>query len=864
MIPLDETGSGGQFDGPYFEYPGWFQSYFEAEEAKKTGAVPIALFTILPFYHKTGVAVGSGTFLETSYLNPDKIQADYHGFAEGYWYSPVMSAGLGRYPSPAVVGLDYNTPGYTMTLKWRSAMTPTLLAAASWQTVALGETVQVYAYYQWGVWWAGYRCWAQAPADPEDDYTAWAQPAGVSDGYDSYAGDTVHPFDSQAYIYLALLTGEFPVPLGDVDIAGQVTSEAPFDFSEIMAGDHTLILSNRHRDAQGQAVPRYSPHRDSFIFAGETDWFRRQLRIDFGYVRPGTGGRIVDTFLLYLGQIRRWGPLPSAVDEEGQAQPHTVEIYSKDWIAQALEKRIGLPDDDGNPQPLIYGEVLAEATEISGRGLGDPLKTAQFEKGTFDELDGSAAGGGGVLSINSITPLAGLKSLRAAVVGASQNAYGIIGLREPADELFCQMKWRFAAMPASPANDNVTLFKFRDGAGATVARFYVNTAGKLVAVMADGITEKESDWSVATHDGIRADLSLWVKCGASGVANVSLWVSGDQVLDWSDIDLTGLQAKDLVFGLIQGAAAESWTVDIDDIRLWNSYLDNAYQIFGGPFTEIKTVYVDKMVYSKSTIAKYPQYGVVAFSEMTTDDPPKRQKVSGSVMLRVVKNDLKHPVDIIEALLTEAGLNEYLNAAAFAAGKAATPDDVVGCRFEDMRLADAITEICSRCLYKFYVDHGEIKITPYLGTPPAAAELSLGPEELRETSPVFDMEDSRDGVMVKWGWFDRNPDLSYVAGDRSGGEAVEIDLTLDSPVATESEVMAKQKADALLKRLQYGREVLDPVRLSLRGARLELGDGVEISDSYLLESARIYEDFQKIVSLGPPYETDLRLARFLGE
>ena len=837
---------------------------FEEQEARLTGATPIALFTILPFYHKTGVAAASGTFLETSYSDPDKILADYHGFAEGYWYSPVMTAGLGRYPSPAVVGMDYNTPGYTMTLKWRSAMTPALLAAASWQTVGLGDPVQVYAYYQWGVWWAGYRCWAQDPGDPEDNYTAWAQPTGTSDQYDSYAGDTVHPFDSQAYIYLALLTGEFPVPPGDVESAGQVTSESPFDFSEIIAGDHTLILSNRHRDAQGQPAPRYSPHRDSFIFAGETDWFRRQLRIDFGYVRPGTGGKVFDTFLLYLGQIRQWGPLPRAADEEGQLQPHTVEIYSKDWIAQALEKRVGLPDDAGNPQPLIYGEVLAEATEISGRGLGDPLKSAGFEKGSLDELDGTATSGGGVVSLNSTTPLSGIYSLRCAVSGASQQAYGVLALPLPADEYFLQMKWRFTAMPGSPANDNLTAFKFRDASGGTLVRFYVNDSGKLVAVMADDVTEKETDWSIATHDGIRADLSLWIKCGAPGTANVSLWVSGDQVLDWSDIDLTGLQVKDLVFGLVQGAAAESWTVDIDDLRLWNSYLDNAYQVFGGPFTEIKTVYVDKMVYSKSTLAKYPGDGVVAFSEMTADVPPKRQKVSGSVMLRVVKNNLTHPVDIIEELLTEAGLDEYTDAASFASAKAATPDDLVGCCFEDSNLAEALTEIASRCLYNLYVDHGEIKIEPYQGTPPAAAELALDGAELRHIEPLTDMEDSRAGVMVKWGWFDRNPDLSYVAGDRSGGEAEEIDLTLDSPVATESEVMAKQKADALLKRLQYGKEILDPVRLSLRGARLELGDGVEISDSYLLESARIYEVFQKIVNLEPPYETSLRLARFLGE
>jgi hypothetical protein len=527
-------------------------------------------------------------------------------------------------------------------------------------------------------------------------------------------------------------------------------------------------------------------------------------------------------------------------------------------VAEALKRKIALPDSEGNPQPLFHGEYLAKAEEVSGKPLETPRRIIGFEGGNFEELDHTVSSGGGALSINSASPLTGSYSLRALINDASQSAYGQITLTVAQNEFFARFPWRWATMPGSPANDNLTCWQVLNAADGEIARFFVGDTGKL-NVYAAG-TSQETDWSIATHEGIRADVGLWVKTGNPG--NISLWVGGDQVLEWKDVDLSGMQVKSFIFGLVQGAVAESWTVDIDNIRVYYSYLPNAFQVSGFPFTEIKSVYVDKQVYTAADMTKLPEVGAVSFAKV--DDEGKPEKVSGEVMLRLVKDTISHPADVIESILAQIGMDSYIDAVTFTAAKAARPDDQIGVRLEEITAGEAIIEITSRCLYNFWVDQGVIKIKAYDGSPPASAVLSLNANELREIEPVWDMEEARNGVTVKWGWYDRNPDLFYAAGDISTGESEELDLTWNSPVASESETMAKILADLLLKRLQYGQEVMDSVKSSWRSLRVELGDGVEVEEGLLYDAALIYETVQKVVSLGPPYAVDLRLARFLGE
>jgi len=127
-----------------------------------------------------------------------------------------------------------------------------------------------------------------------------------------------------------------------------------------------------------------------------------------------------------------------------------------------------------------------------------------------------------------------------------------------------------------------------------------------------------------------------------------------------------------------------------------------YRIPGAPFQAITAVWVQDDDSRQG----------VTFSENSGEINVKGN--AGSVEARVVKDDTTHPVDIIEDILAAVGLSEFLNADAFALAKSDTLFYHVGVCFGDLEAGRAIREICSRCLYDFWVDCGEIKIRAYLG------------------------------------------------------------------------------------------------------------------------------------------------------
>ncbi|RJR38679.1 MAG: hypothetical protein C4567_12420 [Deltaproteobacteria bacterium] len=127
-----------------------------------------------------------------------------------------------------------------------------------------------------------------------------------------------------------------------------------------------------------------------------------------------------------------------------------------------------------------------------------------------------------------------------------------------------------------------------------------------------------------------------------------------------------------------------------------------YKIPGAPFQAITSVWVQD---------DDSRQGVI-FSENSGEIWVKG--AAGSVEARVVKDDTTHPVDIIEDILAAVGLSEFINADAFALAKSDTLFYHIGVCFADLEAGRAIREICSRCLFDFWVDCGEIKVRAYLG------------------------------------------------------------------------------------------------------------------------------------------------------
>jgi hypothetical protein len=84
------------------------------------------------------------------------------------------------------------------------------------------------------------------------------------------------------------------------------------------------------------------------------------------------------------------------------------------------------------------------------------------------------------------------------------------------------------------------------------------------------------------------------------------------------------------------------------------------------------------------------------------------------------------------------------------------------------------------------------------------------------------------------------------------------------VACESLAVVTEKADRFLKFLS-AQERLEPVRMSLAGARLELMEVVSVQDVLLHDAAENYYVTSKDVGLDRgSFETSLQLMRFLGE
>jgi len=332
-------------------------------------------------------------------------------------------------------------------------------------------------------------------------------------------------------------------------------------------------------------------------------------------------------------------------------------------------------------------------------------------------------------------------------------------------------------------------------------------------------------------------------------------------------------------------------VEFDDIEVKNLYYYDAYQVTGGPFESIGAVYLDKAAQNDvqlidsgtevdhyQTLIRYPQYGMVQF---TSDW--RKYKPSGEVMCRVVETaGGRHALDIIRSLLAEAGLTEYIDPASIdTAAYAALPLDIINARFDGggdrakfglkdfastgVPIADALKEITSRCLYWIFIDAGVIKIIPYTGTPPANPAMALDNSNLREVTQTIDLGSINEFVSAVYGWYDRNPTLFVLAGvQAAGGQGTSLDYTWESPVACERRDMVEAKINLLLKFLS-SQERLEPVRVNLAGARLELMETVSVADPLLNDAPANYFVTRKEISLTPgSIETSLQLMRFLGE
>jgi hypothetical protein len=829
-------------------------SYYTDEEAKAAGADLRVVYTIHPFYFSAGMVGGS--FINTHLVGGVRVQLD-DGAESGSWTSDPLLNRSALWPTSVVFFWESASPGFDMVVEYRTAGSVDELLLADWTVMEMYDEILIDHYYQWRVSWQVIRSFffdTEQPDDPAQAY--FLDTFDPDDPYISYMTDGT---GSAVYLTDMTLVGEYAIPPGDVKSSGELTLACPKDFSDLTSGDHSLTLINR-----GGV---YSPGNPAFIFADEGFWYLKGIRVETGYLRPGT--RIIDRVTIFDGLIMGWGPVTHAIDSNGKMQENTVEIRARDRIAYLLQKTIGTPASDGTPQPVVFGDLFKEATQLTDKMVGDTARSANFDGDNLYELDNTTTSGTATITLNHDNPYTGLGCCRLQASGAAASAVGIIDLVQEAHSFLFTGMVCFTAYPVTTPSARLLAIT---GTGSTL--YLIATPTGRVILQLNG-SSYDTSWFIDDLPGIYRRLSVGIYGGTSGVLKV--WVDGSEVYS-STGNYSSLIWRYISIDLTIGAYTQDWTVDWDALQVYNSFLPHLYQLSGFPFEDITQVMVDGSIRldktqsgatvsriiagrnpGASAITLYPEEGVVSFDPA---NPP-----GGTVTFRARANAITHPVDMLSALITLAGAASFIDTANFASVKESLPNDAVYGYFDNVAAGDAIKEITSRCLIGVYMDQGKIKLQAYDGTPPSSYVRAIGTSEAPSVIEEVRMEELRTKVTGKFGNYEQNRKLYYEANNTQGQaflgtQQLDMDFAWGASVVSESQAMVKEKVDAMLKRLG-AQDILQVTGRLFRFVRLEIGDTVQINIP-LLRTGVVYRVFTKTLYLNPPFGVDLELVRFLGE
>lgn len=847
-------------------------AYFTAEEAKLRGAKPVWRFTIFPHQFPSGVAAGEGVFTDCAFVSPDRVQVD-GAVSSANWESEILEVRSEEFPASATFTWDEELAGYSFALQYKTGATTAALAAASYANATNGQEYSLYQYYRFKFVWAAVRSQAVPAEIDEDSLTAYAVPA-EADPLDSYA---MPGSGGAAYVEGLGVAGSYVIAQDDVKERGDLYLEMSPDFDSIGNNDHVLTVFN----LDGKFDFRDT---DNFIFGSEDPRYNKFMRKEYGFQRPGSS--IVDYTdpPLYEGVIADW--IIGSPEQDSEGAPDRIpwaEIRSKSRIGQMMEQRVGMPLD-AVPQPLTAGEFVMEANLLADANPFPPAKSANFETGDLSEVTVEETNG--TVAISSTDPIKGdYESLCTITAQANALAANKLSLAANTQMIFATGWFKVRAMPNPPIHDNCTIFGFANAAGTNQVTVKIGDSTRLRLILATGEEESSSAFLESQQGRTRMTVGLIV--GNPGL--VKLWIGSDEVASRDDVNTSTFTPRSAWFGCKTSNDAETWQISWDDLKVWNVWYPCAYQVYGGPYEEVtgffkdgrvlqrrvwktvqktkykplisiggmefgRTSYVKGVRTSSDNYVAYPQYGLAVWTDYA--NPP-----GGDVMLGVKKNTVWHPVDEIEAVLTEWGLDGYINSTSFAAAKAATPEYSVpmGYYFEDMSRADVIREICSRFLLSYYEEGGEIYLKAFTATPLTSPDLTIT-ESMRKSWTIGRPPDTLVPVIrARAGWVDKNPDLQYeaidqVLLDRLGDNDKTLDFSWGQPVMTEDYDLMKTLADRYLTRLQNYPEILT-MSGWLELARLQLGDVVAMDDiNYEITSKDVRSDENGV---------DLTGVRFLG-
>jgi len=327
------------------------------EEACPRGARPRVKAVLGPFDLDYGLAPDSGEFVNTQYGGePGKIVMAAGYQPSGSWTSPVMQT-FSPCLQEAAASWEDQAPYLNPRVYLRTAALPGDVAQAAYELLVAGEEASLSPYFQLRVeFQATDRGWAVDQPEEADTLTAYGVDAPPDSGFDSYATDG----EAAGGLADLQLDGRLTLPEADILDPGAVQVELAWDFTELKAADHRLLLDNR----QGQWLASGA----GFYLQG-LDWQHKELTLYHGFELAG--GR-VEWQLLYRGALERLGGMA-----HGWQERHRARLESRDGVAAGLGRRLGVPAPQGERRPFMRGPYLArgELAQTLAAAVSDPVKS---------------------------------------------------------------------------------------------------------------------------------------------------------------------------------------------------------------------------------------------------------------------------------------------------------------------------------------------------------------------------------------------------------------------------------------------------------------------------------------------------------
>lgn len=681
--------------------------------------------------------------------------------------------------------------------------------------------------------------------------------------------------------------GDYAISPNEVIEVGELTLECSLSLGEIKAPSVTVTLDN--------ASGKYSPRRNTFLFP-DGIWFHQEITLSLAYYRPYSESlHDEDQVLLFRGLVVGWNnPGERDAGSQSPIAPRVAVITAMGLTGALLERLVGRPNDDGTPNPLIYGSVIKEGVDLRDDILWPPDKNWGAETGDTSECDAVVTAGAGTFAASTTEKYLGDYSFKAEITGggASDEAYAWAYCTGAAvTTVMASVRLNLASAASFP-NRVPFLLGFRNSGGTDVVNIAATTTGQVQLYVYGLPALINCDLDLNDILGIWVKLSLGLDLSVPGT--VRLYLNGDVV---GQADSNYAFTVDRAFlGFKKGTAtATAWVGYYDDFKLDEPYYPLGYYLPGYPFTSINQAYRDGVViprklpqyyynregragfqqpWVKAVFGRFvsdelytadPDYGLVAFADVS--DPP-----GGTVLIGATKNTTTHPADVIQGIATEVALDDHINAASFAAAKVANPDDIIGGHFEDLEAAGAIGEVCEKFMYNFYEDFGELYLQAYEAVPPLGSVLTLRPSLTVPRGYVafgLNQDPSRlvSIVSAAWGWYQRDNTLFAREIDAVTQAAIddvdhELSYEFSEAVSADDQDMVAAKLARLIKRL--GRPVeICTVTGPLAWARLALYDEVEVVNTDEFDQPRVFHLFSKTYDFTGRTMT-LTLARFLGE